>query len=141
MYLKKLFEENGNCLFFQFSFVFFSTACWKNQRQTLCYDVWPLTSLWNLRNPCWKSEWILFLQCFEVLLTFLWGMDNLMASAFNNLTDFLLPLPYYCPFVFFSPNKPEIVRIFSNNLSLVNQLSYPSLAGLTVDWLEYEIFC
>jgi hypothetical protein len=40
----------------------------------------------------------------------------MMASAFNNLTDFLLPY-HICPFVFFSTNKPErLYELFTTTI-------------------------
>jgi hypothetical protein len=137
MYLKNCWRK-WSLFVFSILFCIFSTRCWKTQRQPYVCDVWHLTSLLKLKESMLKIRVNLILQCFEVLLTCLWAMEKLMASAFNNLRLFVTLL--YCPFVFFSPNKPGNCTNFSQQFIIVNQPSYPSLAGLTVDWLEYEFF-
>jgi hypothetical protein len=114
MYLKICWRK-WSLFVFSILFCIFSNRCWKTQRQPYVCDVWPLTSLFKLKESMLKIRLHLILQCFEVLLTCLWAMQKLMASAFNNLTDLFVTLSY-CPFVFFSPNKPEIVPISRTNV-------------------------
>jgi hypothetical protein len=124
--------------FFQFSFVFSALRVEKITDNLMLW-CWAFDFSLKLKESVLKIRVNLILQCFEVLLTCLWAMEKLMASAFNNLTDFLLPYNI----VLLSSSLPTNQRLY-NFLAIiyhiVNQPSYPSLAGLTVDWLEYEIF-
>lgn len=91
----------------------------KSKTTLLCYDVWPLTSLWNVkeRNPCWKSEWILFFAMF-------WSpFFDLSLGQWRNwwwpvLSTILQTFCYLTIFVLLSsslPTNPKIVPTFRNN--------------------------
>jgi hypothetical protein len=127
-------------LFFQFSFVFSALHVEKSKTTLLCYDVlaFDFSLKRKGKESVLKIRVNLILQCFEVLfLTCLWAMEKLMmASAFNNLTDFLLPY-HICPFVFFSPNKPEDCTNFSQQqFIIVNQPFLPTFFLPVTCWFD-----
>ncbi len=135
---KKTVWRKWSLFVFSILFCIFSTTCWKNQRQPHYVMMFGLllTSLWNIKESVLKIRVNLILQCFEVLSTCLWAMEKLMmASAFNNLTDFLLPY-HICPFVFFSTNKPEDCTNFSQQqFIIVNQPFLPTFIPVTC-WFD-----
>jgi len=134
----KIVEENGHCLFFSILFCIFSTTVLKKSQTTLCYDVGSLTSLWNSRNPCWKSEWIFFCN---VLKSF-WLVSGPWRNWWPVLSTILQTFCYLITILSFCLLLSQQTRDctnFSHQFIIVNQPSYPSLAGLTVDWLEYKI--
>ncbi len=140
---KKTVWRKWSLFVFSILFCIFSTTCWKNQRQPYYVMMFGLllTSLCNVKESVLKIRVNLILQCFEVLSTCLWAMEKLMmASAFNNLTDFLLPY-HICPFVFFSTNKPErLYELFTTTIYhsqptlLTNLLTRHLLVWQLIDW-------
>jgi len=138
MYLKNCWRK-WSLFVFSILFCIFSTTVLKKSQTTLCYDVGPLTSLWNSRNPCWKSEWILFCN---VLKSF-WLVSGPWRNWWPVLSTILQTFCYLITILSFCLLLSQQTRdctIFLQQFIIVNQPSYPSLAGLTVDWLEYKNF-
>lgn len=112
----KIVEENGHCLFFQFSFVFSALPCWKNHRQpyVMMLGLWLLFETQGIRveNQS-ESYFAMFWSPFDLSL----GHGETDGQCFQQSYRLFVTLLQYCPFVFFSPNKPEIVQFFCNNLS------------------------
>lgn len=138
--LQKLFEENGHCLFFQFSFVFSALHVEKIKDNLIM--LWCLAFDFSLKRKGKESVLkirVNLIFC-NVLKSFFWLVSGpmeklMMASAFNNLTDFLLPY-HICPFVFFSPNKPEDCTNFSQQqFIIVNQHFLPTFLPVTC-WFD-----
>jgi hypothetical protein len=141
MYLKNCWRK-WSLFVFSILFCIFSPPCWNFQKTTLCYDVLAfdfslkrkesvLKIRVNLICNVLKSFWLVSGPCRNW-----WPVLSTILQTFCYLT-----ILSFC--LLLSQQTRDCTK-FSQQFIIVNQRSYqpsyPSLAGLTVDWLEYEIF-
>jgi hypothetical protein len=108
---EKLLKKMDIVCFVQFSFVF---SCVEKIKDNLM--LWCLSFDFSLKlkeSICVENQSESYLQYYEVLLICLWAMEKLMASAFNNLTDFLLTFTIFVLLSSFLPTNQRLYQFLA----------------------------